>query len=470
MFRLLLQPSYWIFSGSSKRWLLILLGAMTVWGIVDVRRRGYLCPERPWEHRTDLTVYTEAGAAFFDGRAPYEVANARGWTYLYPPLFAMLLAPLHVLAPQNQVLVWFFISLLFCWGCCLELRRLMHLVCEEEDQVAAAWSRWAYWLTAATIIVALLPTLNCLQRGQVGVVKAYLLLLGLRVTLAGRTRVGWFLGGLILAAPIVLKIVPALPVAFLLFLQLVLSTTRSWKPWVPRGRFGVQTLGVFAGLALFFFVVPAALIGWEANCRHLRTWSEFMLTKADDGGMDPKSGNSRSVRNQSLNNAAYRLGNFAAYSWLGGPSDQLVEEFGAPRMAMDSEAAERMLFLVRALLLLTLLAFGVRLMRDGGTKLDLAVGYSLACVAMLIVSPVARGHYFLLVAPAVLFAPLWFLRSGRPRVGLTLAALPPLLLLMHYVLLSSAGRIGLLGLGIAVWWMAAVVLMVRSQGGKTAGA
>ena len=38
-----------------------------------------------------------------------------------------------------------------------------------------------------------------------------------------------------------------------------------------------------------------------------------MLTKADNGGMDPRSGNSHSARNQSLQNAAYRLGNFAAH-------------------------------------------------------------------------------------------------------------------------------------------------------------
>ena len=82
----------------SGRWLIVLLAAATVWGFVDVRRRGYPYPECPEEHRTDLTVYTEAGAAFFDGRKPYEVANPRGWTYLYPPLFALLLGPLASLA------------------------------------------------------------------------------------------------------------------------------------------------------------------------------------------------------------------------------------------------------------------------------------------------------------------------------------------------------------------------------------
>ena len=80
---------------------------VAVWGWVDVRRRGAVDPNDPGLHKTDFTVYTEAGAAFFDGRPPYEVTNPRGWGYLYPPPFAMLVAPLHALRPEAQVLVWF---------------------------------------------------------------------------------------------------------------------------------------------------------------------------------------------------------------------------------------------------------------------------------------------------------------------------------------------------------------------------
>ena len=204
----------------SGRWLIVLLAAATVWGFLDVRRRGYPYPDCPEEHRTDLTVYTEAGAAFFDGREPYEVANPRGWTYLYPPLFALLLAPLHPLPMQDQVTVWFFLSLLVCWGCYRECRRIVAIVCDEDPRVRAAWTRWLPWLGVAAVAAAALPTLNCLQRGQVGVVKMYLLLLGLRVTLSGRSYRAWLLGGVVLALPVVLKIVPALPVGFLLFLEM----------------------------------------------------------------------------------------------------------------------------------------------------------------------------------------------------------------------------------------------------------
>ncbi len=82
------------------RWQLLIgvLVAATIWCLVDVRRRGYASPEAPAEHKSDLTVYTESGAAFFDGRPPYAVCNPRGWTYVYPPLFAMLLAAVALFA------------------------------------------------------------------------------------------------------------------------------------------------------------------------------------------------------------------------------------------------------------------------------------------------------------------------------------------------------------------------------------
>jgi hypothetical protein len=464
-----------------RRWLVALLAAATIWGLVDVRRRGYQYPQAPSEHRSDLTVYTEAGAAFFDGRPPYEVANPRGWTYLYPPMFALMLAPLHVLPMQDQVTVWFFISLLICWGCYSECRHLLRIVCVDDAAAAASYARWFPWLAVAAIIAALLPTLNCLQRGQVGMVKLYLLLLGFRLVLGGRTYRSWISGGVVLALPVVLKIIPLLPVAFVLFLQLA-AWVRSGRTRVgaacqhfegrqeclphrgeqsgPGGRFAASSLGVAVGLALFFLLIPAALIGWKANLQHLDTWARFMLVKADDGGVDPRSGNSRAARNQSLHNAAYRLGNFASYVLTGDPDDRLVENLHAPRMAMDSPLAERSLLAARLALLLALLVTGIRL--GSGNKLDAAVGFGLACVAMLVVSPVARGHYFMLLAPAVLFLPLWLDRCGQRRAALVMAAVPAALSILHYILLSQAGRIGLLGLGTAGWLMAAMVLVARA--------
>jgi hypothetical protein len=465
--------------GRKQRWLIALLAAATVWCFVDVRRRGYISPDCPEEHRTDLTVYTLAGRAFFDGGQPYEVANPRGWTYLYPPMLALMMAPLSVLPTQDQATVWFFISLALCWGCCREARRIVTIVCDEDPAVAATWARWSGWLTAAAVAAALFPALNCLQRGQVSLLKLYFLLLGLRWILGGRTYRAWLAGGVTLALPLVLKILPVVQVGFLLFMQLWDLVVSYWKqrprPEPVGRRFVASSLGVALGVVLFLLIVPATLVGWRANLHHLDTWAQFMLTKADDGGMDPRSGNSHSTRNQSLHNAAYRFGNFATHLIAGGPDDRLVDEWGAPRMAMDGPVAQRSLMVAQAVLCLALLALGVRLSHGDGSRLNLAVGFALACVAMLVVSPVARGHYFIFLAPAGLLVPLWLDRHGRGRAGIVLAAILPVLSILHYALLPYAGRVGLLGLGTAAWFVAAMVLMartdrsVRSSGGLRAG-
>ena len=143
----LLSKLYALLQG---RWLapwplLALLAAMTVWGLVDVRGRGSCDPNLPWKHKSDLTVFTEAGAAFFDGRPPYQVRNPRGWSYVYPPVFAMLVPPLHVLPMPDQTTVWFFLCLAMCWGAYRECRRIVALVCRSEAERSAA-ARCFPWL------------------------------------------------------------------------------------------------------------------------------------------------------------------------------------------------------------------------------------------------------------------------------------------------------------------------------------
>ena len=72
---------------------------------------------------TDFTVFTEAGAALFDGRNLYRVTNPRGWYYLYPSLFA-LRPPLSFLDSRSQVFIWYLISIASGFGCYDEACRI----------------------------------------------------------------------------------------------------------------------------------------------------------------------------------------------------------------------------------------------------------------------------------------------------------------------------------------------------------
>jgi hypothetical protein len=462
----------------SWRGLVVIFILTCIWGWFDVRRRGAIDTSDPTKHKTDLTVYTEAGAAFFDGREPYQVSNIRGWTYLYPPLFAMLMAPLHALPSQGQVMVWFALSSLICWGCYRECRELIRHVTDGDDAAGRSWSAWFPWLGIASFCAAVLPTMNCLQRGQVGVLKFYLLLLGVRLILSGGTTITRFLGGVVLALPVVLKVVPALPVGFFMLVLFaawlgktffrktgenqrdLLGSDQSRS--APGKLFFTSAAGLAVGLLLFFFVVPSAMVGWGKNWQNLRTWSQFVLTKADDGGEDPRSGNSRSGRNQSLHNAVYRFGNFLDHQFAGGPDDRLADNFERPHLMMDSASVEKTLLAARLAVLAALILLGFRLgMR--GDRLSLAVAFSLSCTAMLVVSPVSRGHYFMLVCPTAIFVPWWLDVRGRFRAAVVLAVTPVLLVDVHYALMPYATRVGLLGLGVSVWLLTAMAMIARAD-------
>ena len=125
--------------------------ALTVWGYVAIGPNGRLEPGRAELHKTDFTVFTEAGAAFFDGRDPYRVTNARGWHYLYPPLFALLVAPLSVFDTESQVVAWYVVNVLLSIGCFVEARWLWRFVSGSEPHRTALGG----WLRAPGRVLAI---------------------------------------------------------------------------------------------------------------------------------------------------------------------------------------------------------------------------------------------------------------------------------------------------------------------------
>src|SRR5204863_2866248 len=89
--------------------------------------------------------------------------------------------------------------------------------------------------------------------------------------------------------------------------------------------------------------------------------------------------------------------------------------------------------------------------------------FGLACVATLILSPVARAHYYVLVSPAVIFVSLWLVRQGRPRAAVCAAIVPAAIVIAHYSAIHIVGRVGLLGLGttLSYFWATATIVLSR---------
>src|SRR5205814_4878959 len=98
------------------------------------------------------------------------------------------------------------------------------------------------------------------------------------------------------------RLVPALPVAFLLFLQwsAVAFPQGERGPW---GRATTVTAGVLTGAFLFLLAIPASLIGWQKNLGYLHVWHTRVVSNERVG---PNANfNIHSFRNQSLANAVY---------------------------------------------------------------------------------------------------------------------------------------------------------------------
>jgi len=369
-------------------------------------------------------------------------------------------SPLHHLAPEDQVSVWFVVSVLTAWGCYRESVRIARAVMPASSD--EGWfGPVPTWLACAALAAAIIPSLNCLQRGQVGLAKLYLLLLGFRLLIESRSIGRSFLAGTVLALSIVLKLTPVVPVAVVLFQELLAS----WRAGrgAAVGRASACSVGTAFGLAMCLFVIPSCLVGWNANWRHLNSWYRWAAASGELKANDSFSGDGTSVRNQSFTNAAIHFGNWIERALAGtaeaeGPRS--VE--GRPPRFMDTPQVAAILSAIRMAVAALVVLLAIRM----GWALDplaRAAGFSLACVSTLILAPIARGHYYMLMFPAVLFPTLWLVRAGRLRTAKTLAVVPAVLVIGHYAAIGVMGEIGWLGLGTTVWFTATVAVILLHQ-------
>jgi len=425
-------------------------------GLLDVRRRA---------PNSDFTVFTIAGAAFFDGRDPYEIANPQGWHYAYPPLFALLVSPLAGLSFRGQVVAWYTISVGFGILCVLECRRIARAI--RRDEPAADAAPLPRWMILAAALSPLLPAIDTLQRGQVALAITWPLLLGLRLAIDCRRPGGAWLAGGVLALPIAIKLTPLVPVGLLALIGLRRSTAGHEAVATDRRRLALIG-GVAIGLALFLLALPATLLGWEKNVDHLSTWARRIEASARVGVDD----NKYTFRNQSFANAVEMLARWehpkSPLRWLS-PRDPAIRDLRLqPRVprSLLSAAVPAILLALSGLVIASGWRIGGR-----GRPLGTAAAFGLAAALSLVISPISWAHHFAILLPAVLFVPWWFHSRRRPATAACLAVAPPVLLGIHYLLIDTGWIelpfglalvwvVGLLGVGTAVWCGAASVLML----------
>lgn len=231
------------------KWLGLLLVLGLVVGVgISTLYRGAFGPKQ----RTDLTVYLKAGERVADGRADelYEVTNIRGWHYVYPPILAVLLAPVSKWPLAATVGLAYLLSLACLAGTVLLSRHFPKK------------TRPVPWQIALAMIFCLPMFLNTLTRGQLGIITLFFM----AAVFYGYLTKRKVLTGLLLAFAVALKISP---LAFLVFFFLM---KREWKILASTA------LGFF----LFFFLLPSLAIGFQENWALLKTWKHLMSISQSD--------------------------------------------------------------------------------------------------------------------------------------------------------------------------------------------
>lgn len=388
----------------------------------------------------DWNVFTRAAWAVRTGGDLYDVADDNGFHYLYPPLFAILLAPLAdapagadrswMLPYPATVAIWYVLNVAFAvlamrlLAGALEQTSLQTVSQEERDR------RW--WRLRVWPALACLPAIgHTLVRGQVGLLLLLLLCGMIAALLRGRS---WQAGAW-LAAAICLKVIPA----FLLI----------YPVWRRDKR---CLAGCAAGLALGLVVVPAAVRGPRQTWEDYRKWNQVMLLPASGVGHDQSRAREvidvTGTDSQSISAAIHNT--------------VFLDRATRPRRS-PAWIRYVAMSLVAMLTLATLtVASGAR--GDDGVATALAA--SGLILVMLAASPVCHLHYFCLAAPMVmgLLAASWD-GAVRPNLPRRLAALLAFntfcMTIPHFPGMEVLRDMGVATYGSLALWLAGCLALAR---------
>jgi hypothetical protein len=165
--------------------------------------------------------------------------------YPNPPIMAAVLRPFAELPPVAGALAWFYAKVLMAALAALWAFRLIGNVPD--------------WAKALAILCALPPILGDLSHNNVNIFILFLV----AACLEAYRRKWDFTSGIVLALAIACKVTPLLFVAYF-------AWKRSWRALAGCG----------VGFALWLFVMPGAMFGFERNNELLESWYKLMVRPA----------------------------------------------------------------------------------------------------------------------------------------------------------------------------------------------
>jgi hypothetical protein len=349
---------------------IIILGTITVY------RAAFNSIER-----TDYTVYVAAGRALLDHQDIYLAENARGWRYVYPPPFAILLAPLARMPLGLGALLWYALTVAAIGASAVMSAALL----------GGAPIRDKPHLVYGLPLLSLATLLTSgILRSQASPFMFFFMIAAFYFHLKNRP----IAAGFSLACAALLKVFPIVLIAHFII-------RRQWR----------AVLATAAALMLLGIVLPSLYWGWQFNLHQIARWIDVVGhpammqngERAQVSALYQQLLDTTKPRNQSLE---------ALFLTLGMPA-------GLTRYAVAASAA---------LMLAAMWSAARRISLRKATAPTSSMAENLLCGAFLcwslVISPIAETHYFgaLLLPLVVLVAYIDQNSPGQRRKVEILAA------------------------------------------------
>ena len=218
-------------------------------GYSTINRAAWLPTER-----TDYTVYRAAGQAVLDNTNLYEAHNSRGWHYVYPPPFAILMVPFAKMPIAWGSFFWYLISITGLASALVMSVRMARAILLPSKQAIDQWTLYEIPLVLAS------PWLvSGVMRCQVSEFTVWLIIASVYFSWRNRN----FIAGTSLACAALIK---AFPIALLVYFFLR-------KQWYFIGAF------IFC-IVVGGFLLPALVYGWQENLDYWQQWIHLVAGSA----------------------------------------------------------------------------------------------------------------------------------------------------------------------------------------------
>lgn len=417
--------------------LLVLLAVVAAFGVLVEIRAAF------FERRmSDLTVFLRAGWAVRSGADIYQVSDeGNGWYYVYPPFFAILMAPLAEAPPDAEqswllpypisVGLWYLfnVGLLF-WGVHRLAGALQKISADPEVRDQPIGCRRWWIMRMAPIYACLVPIGSTLGHGQTNLIILAMLCGMLAAILEKKS----LQAGLWMAGPICMKVFPA----FLLI--------------YPLWRHDYRCLaGCAAGLFVGLIALPGLVFGPERTVSYYQEYADLVLLPGIGGGDNQARADTLTSITKTDTQSFMAIMHNVQYLSTN-PRYRPADPSGAVRLAHWGLGA--------VLTLLVCVAAGWR--REGKPLAEMLF-LGLLIMLMMFLSPVCHLHYFSWLIP-VIMGSLLLQWEHRRTIALSLGWVT--LLILNNVVHIGAHmtdnpdiRIAFRDLGLSTWVAMAIGLV-----------